>query len=62
MEYCINVAWEIWLKTLRMEILREKSRMIKFGYKYDIKRVSGDANDDMVELFLDIRQEGRREE
>ena len=62
MEYCINMAWEIWLKTLRMEILRKKSRMIKFGYKYDFKRVSGDGDGDMVELFLDIRQEGRREE
>jgi acetyltransferase len=55
MNYCIFVAKEIGLKTLWMEILRENSRMIKFGLKYGFKRIPGDENDDMVEMVLDIR-------
>ena len=56
MDYCLAVAREIGLKTLWMEILRENSRMIKFGQKFGFTRTPGDEDDDMVEMVLDIRQ------
>jgi acetyltransferase len=55
MDYCISVAKEIGLKTLWMEILRQNSRMIRFGQKYGFKQIPGDKEDDMVEMVLDIR-------
>jgi len=54
MEYCISTAKEIGLKTLWMEILKKNSRMIALGQKYGFKRTSGDEDDDMVEMVLDI--------
>jgi acetyltransferase len=54
MEYCISVAKEVGVKKLLMEILKDNSRMIRFGQKYSFRRMEADGDDDMVEVMLDI--------
>ena len=55
MDYCLAVSREIGIKTLWMEIMKDNSRMIKFGQKYHFKRLPGDEGDDMVEMVLELR-------
>ncbi len=57
MEYCIKAAKEIGVKTLWMEILKENSRMIRFGQKYGFQRIPGGDEADMVEVALEIKSE-----
>ena len=44
------MAREIGIKTLLMEILNENKRMIKFGLKYDFKRVPDDDEEMVLEI------------
>lgn len=55
MDYCLAVAREIGIKTLWMEIMKDNSRMIKFGQKYHFKRLPVDEGGDMVEMVLELR-------
>ncbi|MBU1567595.1 MAG: bifunctional acetate--CoA ligase family protein/GNAT family N-acetyltransferase [Proteobacteria bacterium] len=55
MDYCIAVAGDIGIKTLWMDVIKDNWRMIKFGTKYNFKRLAGVEEDDMVEMVLDIR-------
>ena len=55
MDYCITVAGDIGVKTLRMDVLKDNWRMIKFGHKYHFRKLAGIEGDDMVEMELDIR-------
>lgn len=55
MEYCLAVAREIGIKTLWMEIMKDNSRMIKFGQKYQFTRLPADEGEDMVEMVLELR-------
>lgn len=54
MEYCIDVARDIGLTTLWMEILKENTRMIRFGLKYGFTRIPDDEGGDMVSMRLVI--------
>jgi acetyltransferase len=54
MNFCIDVAREIGLKTLLMEIMKSNSRMMRFGYKYDFQRQPNNEDDDMEELQLEL--------
>ncbi len=55
MDYCLAVARELGIKTLWMEIMKDNSRMIKFGQKYHFKRLPVDEGGDMVEMVLELR-------
>lgn len=55
MDYCLAVAREIGIKTLWMEIMKDNSRMIKFGQKFNFKRLPDDEGGDMVEMVLELR-------
>ncbi len=55
LDYCITVAGDIGIKTLWMDVIKDNWRMIKFGNKYNFKRLPGIEKDDMVEMVLDIR-------
>ena len=55
MDYCLAVAREIGIKTLWMEIMKDNSRMIKFGQKYHFKRLPDDNGGDMVEMVLELK-------
>ena len=54
MDYCIAVARDVGIKTLWMDVIKDNWRMIKFGNKYNFKRLPGIETDDMVEMVLDI--------
>lgn len=54
MDYCIAVARDVGIKTLWMDVIKDNWRMIKFGNKYNFKRLPGVDKDDMVEMILDI--------
>ncbi|MFH0785601.1 MAG: GNAT family N-acetyltransferase [Pseudomonadota bacterium] len=58
MDYCIAVARDVGIKTLWMDVIKDNWRMIKFGNKYNFKRLPGIEKDDMVEMILDIRSPG----
>ena len=55
MDYCLAVAREIGIKTLWMEIMKDNSRMIKFGQKYHFRRLPDDTGGDMVEMVLELK-------
>jgi len=52
MEFCIGVARDIGVKTLLMEIMTNNIKMIRFGHKYQFKRLAAGADDDMLEMQL----------
>lgn len=54
-DYCITVARDIGIKMLWMDVIKDNWRMIKFGYKYNFKRLAVVEKDDMVEMVLDLQ-------
>ncbi len=54
MDYCIDIARKVELKSLWMEILKENRRMIKFGFKYGFRQAYDDG--DMVRVVLGLDQ------
>jgi acetyltransferase len=54
MDYCIDIARKIELKSLWMEILKENRRMIRFGLKYGFRQSYDDG--DMVKVVLNLTQ------
>jgi acetyltransferase len=54
MDYCIDIARKVELKSLWMEILKENRRMIKFGFKYGFRQAYDDG--DMVKVVLGLEQ------
>jgi len=54
MDYCLDIAREVELKSLWMEILKENRRMIKCGLKCGFRQAHDDG--DMVKVVLDLAQ------
>jgi len=54
MDYCIEIARDVELKSLWMEILKENRRMIRFGLKCGFRQAYDDG--DMVKVVLDLEQ------
>jgi len=54
MDYCIDIAGKVELKSLWMEILKENRRMIRFGFKYGFRQAYDDG--DMVKVVLGLEQ------
>ena len=54
MDYCIDIARKVELKSVWMEILKENRRMIKFGFKYGFRQAYDDG--DMVKVVLGLEQ------
>jgi len=54
MDYCIDIARKVELKSLWMEILKENRRMIRFGFKYGFRQAYDDG--DMVKVVLGLEQ------
>lgn len=52
MEYCIQVAKEIGLKSLWMEILKNNTRMLHVGFRHGFKQAYDD--EDMVRVVLQL--------
>jgi acetyltransferase len=52
MDYCIDIARKVELKSIWMEILKENRRMIKFGHKYGFRQAYDDG--DMVKVVLGL--------
>jgi acetyltransferase len=54
MEYCIEVARDIGIKRLWLEILKENTTMIRFGRKYGFLRSPDDEDGEMIEMTLSL--------
>lgn len=54
MEYCIEVARDIGIKRLWLEILKENTKMIRFGMKYGFLRSPDDEDGEMIEMTLSL--------